>query len=300
MRVISNSEIESLHIPESQVLKWVNEAFSIKYSCELPKKISQKIFEGDGFYNTMPCIMPPINSAGVKIVSRYPNRIPSIQGNILLYDYQNGQSLATFDAEWITRERTGAVAALAVELFAHDTAKNIAIIGLGETGNAFLRYYVSNKLNLKNTIKLFVYKDHAEKAEEFLRSKGVGNVKLCSTYEELIVDSDVVVSAVTVAHDCIGKDEWFKPGVLVVPIHSRGFQNCDLFFDKVFADDTNHVVDFKHYEAFRCFNELSKVLLRQACGRESQSERILSYNIGIALHDILMARKILTMLDGLS
>ena len=29
----------------------------------------------------------------------------------------------------------------------------------------------------------------------------------------------------------------------VIPVHTRGFQNCDLFFDKVFADDTDHVKD---------------------------------------------------------
>ena len=78
-------------------------------------------------------------------------------------------------------------------------------------------------------------------------------------------------------------------------MHTRGFQNCDLFFDKVFADDTNHVKGFKYFDKFQSFAELSEVLTGQKNGRASDEERILSYNIGIALHDIYFASKIYTL-----
>ena len=93
----------------------------------------------------------------------------------------------------------------------------------------------------------------------------------------------------------LGKDEWFKEGVLVVPIHTRGFQNCDLFFDKVFADDTSHVDGFKYFKQFKKFSEFDKVLHKEVVGRENDKERILSYNIGIALHDIYIAKKIFNL-----
>jgi ornithine cyclodeaminase/alanine dehydrogenase-like protein (mu-crystallin family) len=84
----------------------------------------------------------------------------------------------------------------------------------------------------------------------------------------------------------------YKNGVLVVPIHTRGFQNCDLFFDHVFADDTAHVSGFKYFNQFRKFNELSEVLLGKIPARQSNDERILAYNIGLGLHDIYFAHKI--------
>ena len=92
-------------------------------------------------------------------------------------------------------------------------------------------------------------------------------------------------------------DSLFQEGVLVVPVHTRGFQNCDLFFDKVYGDDTGHVCDFKYFKQFRQFDEFSRVLLGDNPGRENDRERILSYNIGLGLHDVLFASKLYDMMD---
>ena len=94
---------------------------------------------------------------------------------------------------------------------------------------------------------------------------------------------------------CSSDLEWFDEGVLVVPIHTRGFQNCDLFFDKIFADDTAHVMNFKNFEKFKAFDEFANVLLNKVQGRENDKERILAYNIGLALHDVYFASKILDL-----
>ena len=96
----------------------------------------------------------------------------------------------------------------------------------------------------------------------------------------------------TVANELFAPNDAFQPGVLVVPVHTRGFQNCDLFFDKVFADDKSHVCGFKYFNNFKRFDEFSHVLLGENEGRISNKERILIYNIGIALHDIFFASKI--------
>ena len=91
----------------------------------------------------------------------------------------------------------------------------------------------------------------------------------------------------------------FKPGVLVVPVHTRGFQNCDLVFDKVFADDEDHVKGFKYFDRFRNFAEISSVLKKQTSGRIDDKERILAYNVGIGIHDIFFAMKIIQILINL-
>ena len=67
------------------------------------------------------------------------------------------------------------------------------------------------------------------------------------------------------------------------------YKNCDLFFDKVFADDRSHVEGFCYFDRFRSFAELPAVLNGSIPGRANNSERILSYNIGIATHDIVAA-----------
>lgn len=77
----------------------------------------------------------------------------------------------------------------------------------------------------------------------------------------------------------------FKQGVLVIPVHTRGFQNCDLFFDKVFGDDEGHIKDFKFFSRFKYFGELGDVISGNNKGRINDQERIISYNIGLGIHD---------------
>ena len=111
--------------------------------------------------------------------------------------------------------------------------------------------------------------------------------------------NDVLVSAVTEMPELFCADDAKYPkGILLVPIHTRGFQNCDLFFDHIFADDRKHVDGFRYFSQFKAFNELSEVLLQQATGRMDDSERIIAYNIGLGLHDVYYATKIYERLCG--
>jgi ornithine cyclodeaminase/alanine dehydrogenase len=298
MKILSDLDIKKLNIKDSDILEWVKQAFLAKKDSYLPHKISITFDNGKKFYNTMPTVMPTINSAGVKIVSRYPNRKPSIQGHILLYELESGSPLAMMDATWITAKRTGAVAYLTLKTLAKKNFNSVAVIGLGQTGQAFLDMFTLESENKNKLIKLKRYKNHTDKIVEYLNKKGFYNIKECKTNEELIQDSDVIVSAITFASDLIGKDEWFKEGVLVIPIHTRGFQNCDLFFDKVVVDDIEHVKNFKYFTKFKKkLIELDRILRNDSLGRTSEKERIISYNIGIALHDIYIARMIFNQLE---
>ena len=79
------------------------------------------------------------------------------------------------------------------------------------------------------------------------------------------------------------------------PRDIQSIQNCDLFFDKVFADDRAHVEGFRYFDRFKSFAEVPDVLAGKCPGRTSDTERILAYNIGIALHDVYFASRIYDM-----
>jgi ornithine cyclodeaminase len=147
-------------------------------------------------------------------------------------------------------------------------------------------------------IKLLRYKDQAEKIVSEYSSYHNVTFNIVDTIEEFVEDTDVIVSCITDANGLLVPDvSLFKPGVLIVPIHTRGFQNCDTTFDKVFADDTGHVQGFKYFNQFKHFAEISDVLKGENIGRSSDDERILSYNIGLGLHDVYFASKIIELLD---
>ena len=99
MKIFDFNEISSLRILPESALEWVREAFMMKSDVCLPPKISIKQ-NGNVFFNTMPCLIPQLNRFGVKEVSRFPSRVPSLQSQILLYEASSGNLLSLMDATW--------------------------------------------------------------------------------------------------------------------------------------------------------------------------------------------------------
>ena len=301
MKIISQKQIRELNISPTQCIEWVQESFSLKEIAQLPAKISLHP-QGNDFFNTMPCLLPaPYNYFGVKEVHRIKGATPALGSDLLLYNSQTGELLAMLDADWITTMRTGAVAALAIQTFRKSNAKTYGFLGLGNTGRATMLCLLDAEPEVMHHVILLRYKDQAELFIE--RFKGYANVTftICDDAKELVAQSDVIVSCITEAQGLLCEDnELYKEGCLVVPVHTRGFQNCDLFFDKVYADDTAHVCGFKYFNQFKQFAEIQDVISGKAKGRESDSERILSYNIGLGLHDVVYASKIYEILKDSS
>jgi len=294
MKIIDFETIKNLNIPKNKYYEWVSQIINEKREMILPAKISMKPDIDGVFYNCMPSILPKYDWAGVKLVTRYPKRIPSLTSELLLYDLKTGHPIALMDATYITAMRTGAVAVHTILLLAKKQFQTIGFIGLGNTARATLKILLSVEGNRKLKIKLLKYKNqHIVFANEF-ENKNL-TFEFYDTPEEVIGNSDVIISAVTVLKTDICEDKYFAKGCLVVPIHTRGFTNCDLFFDKVYADDVNHVKGFKYFSRFKAFAETCDVVNGSNPGRENNNERILAYNIGISLHDVFFAGKISEM-----
>ena len=298
MKIISHEIIQGLHISPADCYQWVEEMIQNKENAILPPKISMKPSDGV-FCNVMPTIVSYPNGeayGGVKIVTRYPERVPTLDAKLLLQDSKSGKFLALMDANWITTMRTGAVAAHSILLFAKTNFSVIGMIGLGNTAIATLLTLITVRPELCLHIKLLRYKGQEELfAARFAEYKNL-TFEYFDRAEEVIKGAHVVVSAATYLPGDLCSDDCFDEGVLVVPVHTLGFTNCDLFFDKVYADDRGHVCHFKNFDKFKRFAEVHDVVCGNAAGRTSDKERILAYNIGIAMHDINFAAHIYSMI----
>ena len=295
MIVIQDREVRSLGLKPKDFIDSVRHCFVHKPECQLPPKISLHP-KGDDFINTMPCLLPPeTNRYGVKIVSRVKGRTPALKSDSMLYDVTTGELLAVIDCDYITTMRTGAVAALAVDTLKKNNVKKIALMGLGNTGRATMMC-LSSLLpppDGKYEVSLLKYKDQAEQFIEHFKNLDNFHFTIANAANGLCENADVIISCITQANGLFIDDvNVFKPGVLVVPVHTRGFQNCDTIFDKVVCDDIGHVKGFKYFNQFKNLTELGDILRGDKPGRQSEEERIIDYNIGLGLHDAYICSKV--------
>lgn len=295
--IIGHRDIINANISPKQCLEWVEESFKMKYDAILPPKNSIHPREGD-FFNTMPCLLPErFGRFAMKEVHRINGQDPALGSDILLYDSETGHLLAIIDGDWITNMRTGAVAALAARTLKRQDANDYSFIGLGNTARATALCVLEDNKDRDVVFRLLKYKDQADIFRERFKDYDNLTIEIVNDIDTLVKNAHVLISCITYAGDLLcPHDELFGPGMLLIPVHTRGFQNCDLFFDKVFGDDTGHVQGFKYFSRFKKFDEISQVLLGNNPGRESDTERIISYNVGIGLHDAIFATHIYDIL----
>lgn len=293
--IIQQQQIDALNISSKECIEWVKQGFLMKDDAQMPAKLSVHP-QGEDFMTSMPCLLPKYNGRkyfGLKLVSRIEGQTPTLKSDITLYDAETGHLLAIMDGDWITAMRTGAVAALAARTFQRKGVDTYSMIGLGNIARAVALCLIADNEDRHITIRLMRYKDQAEMFIE--RFKAYENVtfNIVDDNTTFVAEADVLISCVTVATELLFPDNsLFKKGVTVIPVHVRGFQNCDLFFDKVFGDDTGQIQNWKYFKQFKEYDEIHHVLQGKNLGRTNDEERILSYNYGLALHDIVFASKI--------
>ena len=296
MKVITEEQIRSLNISPARCVDWVYESFRIKGEAQLPAKISVHPAEND-FFTSMPCLLPTNDDGkqffGIKEVHRIAGAVPSLGSDLLLYDAKSGELLALIDCDWITAMRTGAVAAVSAKALRKEGTSTYGFVGLGNTARATLLCALESEPDKLFKIKLLHYKSTASLFIERFKKYTNVQFEVVDSIEELARSSDVFFSCITSADGLLVENEsLFQPGATVIPIHMRGLQNCDTTFDRVFGDDTGHVKGFKYFNQFKDYNEIGEVLAGRDPGRKSDTQRIIDYNYGLGLHDVVFASKI--------
>ena len=172
---------------------------------------------------------------------------------------------------------------------------NLLFVCLGNICRSVILVLLSRVKERKLTFKLYLFEGTDNGIIDMLKQYPNVEIETYDNIKDTVVDSDVVISCITYTANDLTEPEWFKKGALLVPVHTRGFMNCDEVFDRVIVDDYNHVCGFKNYDKFKNCHELAEVLHDKKLGRNNDSERIIAYNIGISLMDIYFAKKIYDM-----
>lgn len=293
MKIIDFESIKNLNIPLSEMYDWTAKVWEEQDEYLIAAKIS--IWQGDsGRYMTMPCVLPKYNVAGVKFITRNVDDaegIPARNSNIMLQSLTDHGLLAVMDGTYITTMRTGACAAYNAITFSKKDSKTLALYGLGLTARTFMLFY-ADKLKHPMTIKVMRYKNQAELfIDEFKHDENL-KFEICDSLEDMF-NSDIIVSCVSFAHKELAPVDTYQSGCTIIPVHTAGFQNCDLVFDKVFVDDIDHVKKYRYFEQFKDrMTRITDVVNSRKEGRTNDLERIIVYNGGLAITDMFWAMKI--------
>lgn len=206
--------------PDSELIRWVDEALREKPGYTLPPKIHISQQDGD-YYNVMPCICERGNLAMVKMIGRHGIKRGEersvMMGDILLYESDTGILKALMDGEYITTLRTGISAAHSARLFTRPDFETVGLIGLGNIMTVCIRAFVSS-LRAEGdrrpiTLKLIRYHGHENRIMNLFRQDPDVHFVLCDTYEQVIGGSDLVISAITKVTENFVTDEYFKEGL---------------------------------------------------------------------------------------
>ncbi|MDO4833978.1 MAG: hypothetical protein Q4A40_02955 [Bacillota bacterium] len=281
-------------ISPQEIYEWVENTLFNQRNFMMPVKTRMNQAEGD-YYAIMPCMYEPENLAMVKMIGRHmlkqDEQRSVMMSDLLLYEADTGVLKAVMDAEYITTLRTGAVAAWSAIKYGAEDFRTVGLIGLGNIMTACMDVFLPMVKERNITLKLHKYHEHENRLME--RYKDYSNIsfELYDSYEDVIRDSDIVLSALTRATSDFAPNSCYKDGCTIIPIMTLGFQNCDLFFDKVFTDEIEQIRGFKYFNQFKSIENTVDVLHYKAKGRENNSERILVYNYGLATFDLYFAAK---------
>lgn len=295
MKFLDFNQIKNLNLSAEELFQWTCETWAKQDSFILPPKTHTWMGER-GRFMTMPCVMPNEDIAGVKFISRNvddANADPKRNSNIMLQRLSRHGLYAVIDGTWITTMRTGACAYYHATKFAKSTPKTLAVYGLGLTARSFMFFWY-NLYKKPITIKLMPYKDQHELFMQKYPENEYIKYQLVDSIEDLF-DADIIVSCVSFAHSVICENtNVFKKGCNVVPVHTAGFQNCDLVFDKVFVDDIGHVQGYKYFNEFKDkMTRITEVETAVKTGRDNDEQRIVVYNGGLAIFDMYWAMKVI-------
>jgi ornithine cyclodeaminase/alanine dehydrogenase len=252
------------------------------------------------FIHAMPGYLPKKHLAGMKWVSGYPKNsqadLPTVMGLIVLNDILTGEPMLVMDCSYVTALRTSAVSAVSTKYLARRDAKTVGIIGFGIQGQC---HVIALKEVMPSLERILVHTNRPETVANFKKRYGSTinfRIEVMDNPRDAIEPADVIVTATGKLDKPIFMESWVKRGALVLPVHMYGWQS-QMFkkADKFILDDWS-----QYGEAFgkpgmlyhplpKCHAELGEILLGGKVGRENASERIVSINYGIVIHDIALA-----------
>ena len=301
---LSRADVEKVGLDMPAILRLLEEAFREKGrgKVEMPPKPGIHTMP-DAFIHAMPAFIPSLKSAGIKWVGGYPDNhkrgLPYITGLLILNDTETGIPYAVMDCSWITAYRTGAASGLAARHLARSNSETAGILACGVQGRTNLEA-LACLFPLKRVYAYDILPAARKKYVAEMRSKFDFEVVEVGDPKQAVVESDLVVtSGPILKHPAptVEKD-WLKPGAFgsAVDFDSYWTGAALAQMDRISTDDH---AQFQYYKSIGYFQQtpdpyadLGEIVAGLKPGRQSDRERTLTVNLGLAMDDMAVAPEI--------
>jgi len=261
---------------------------------------------GPRFYSSMVSSAPGLGYAGCKWQSGDPENpargLSYIQGLFILSEDATGQPVAIMDSKWVTGNRTAAASAVAAKHLARRDARTIAILGCGLQGRKNLE---ALKAVLPSLARCQAYDVVAEREAAFVHEThdrwGVSVVGAGSA-EGAVRGADIVITAGPIEghRRATLVPEWLAAGSLTIALDYDSYVTDAAIaaVDLVLTDDRGQIEDARQREGKftgvrRIDAELADLLTTGRGRRTHEEQRVLVFNLGIALEDLATGVEIL-------
>ena len=312
---LSMQDIETVALPMIEIIEALEVMFKEKGEgrVEMPPKPGIHT-RPDAFIHAMPAYIPKLESAGIKWVSGYPDNqskgLPYISGLLILNDPDTGLPLAVMDASWITAMRTGAATAVAAKYLARPESSSAGIIACGVQGRSNLEALAC--LFKLETVKVFdIFPEVAENYAADMQAKLDITIEVVASAEAAVRDTDIVVTSgpILKSPNPVIPADWLKSGGFASPVDFDSYWQGPALAqaDKLATDDRAQMEYYRQEGYFKStpmpYADLGEIIAGKMPGRESEEERTVSINLGLALDDmataILIYKRALDMGIGL-
>jgi len=263
-------------------------------------------FGQDRLYSAMASSCPPLGHAGCKWQAGDPANpargLPYIQGLYILNEHETGRMVAVMNSEWITGRRTAAASALVARHQARAGSTELAILGCGLQGRMHLEI-LAHEVPSFETCHVYdiIPERQAAYIEEMDGQFGSIRVTGADSAEAACREADVVIPGgpITMQRNATIMGAWIKPGALVVTIDYDSYvtDDCIAAMDIVMTDDRGQIEDARLHEGKftgveHLDADLAELIAHGTGRRTDDDQRILAFNLGIALEDVATATEI--------
>ncbi|CAM4168666.1 ornithine cyclodeaminase family protein [Bacillus paramycoides] len=255
----------------------------------------------------MPSVAEGLEAFGLKVVTVAPQNKKigkkTINGIVMLSDFQTGEPLALLEGSYLTMIRTGALSGVATKHLARHNAKNLCIIGTGEQAKGIAEAVLA----VRDIEKIILYNRTEEKAYAFAQYIQETFNKPAYVYaspDEAISEADIIVTTTNASTpvfseklqkgvhvNAVGS---FRPSMQELPSHAIATANKVVVESKEAAlEETGDLqVPIKEglFKANDIHAELGQIISGEKVGRENDEEITVFKSVGLAVVDIIVAK----------